>query len=126
MRICIFFAFLTIFIDAFENALTTINNVIIPGPVSYPIFGKLTLKTGWKRSDSGGPDETLEMMLQLEATKYGATDNMVTNRTIWYMGVSKDSTTSNAEMQRFSTKIDPVNNKTLLTMAFGIVEKNVA
>ena len=126
MKPCFLAAFLATFIIALDNAQTYINNVVIPGPVSYPIFGKLSLQTGWKRSSVGGPDSAFEMQLQLEATKYGATDYIVSNRTIWYMGFSKDSSTPVTEMQRFSTKIDPINNKTLLTMAYGTVEKNVA
>lgn len=62
------------------------------------------------------------MMLMLEAANTDpATDYMVNAKAVWSMVISKDETIATSEMQRFTFRD---GEKVLLTMAYGVVQKN--
>ena len=84
----------------YENEMTIIDMAELKD--STVDYGKLTVKTGWKKNGESS-DAILDLMLSIEATNAGETNYMVSSDAVWFMGISRDETTAESEVQKIST-----------------------
>ena len=105
----------------YDNEVTLFTDISVANDAKT--YGSVSAMTGWKKNGEGS-DATLDLMLKLETKNIrdSMINYMVSSDATWFMGISKDETTAETEVQKISFAIS--GERSIVTLAYGKVDKN--